>query len=1327
MKLKIFGLIIIFSYFTIHYTRAAQYYVDHITIEDGLSHNCVNAIIQDSMGFIWFGTRDGLNRFDGTAFKVFRNDFSGSGLENNFITALYEDIERRIWIGTDMGLYIYNPDTEKIVKFDKKSDDGESIIRTVTGIKGNKTGKIYISEQRKGLFEYDIYTGNLCHYPMSEYGEVRDFTIDDNGRIWMAFWRGLYYKEPDEDMVLPYVLRNGDAPFKNMAVSELCVDEFSRVLYIGFEKEGDVLKLDFESSEIEHLMLEEEGKRLFVRTIIQYDANYLWVGTESGVYVYCKSTGTFKRLFRRAFDPYSLSDNAVYSICRDRNGGVWIGTFFGGVNYCSERNSRFDKYYPSIEKGALQGYRVREMVGGNENEMWVGTEDAGLFRFDENTGKFDHFGPSRDFPNIHGLCMDGKYLWVGTFSYGLMLIDTETMSVKSFHAEDRPLTIRDNYVFSIYKPENRDLVYFGTANYLVKYDWNTGKFSRVPELDGNLIYDIKEDSSGNMWIATYSNGVFCYDRKSDIWHHYFHSESGGSLPTDKVISVFEDSSDRLWIATQGGGVCLFMPENNTFRSFNTLSGMPSDVVFRIEEDESGVLWMSTGNGLVEFDPLACRPVKVYTSEDGLLHGQFNYKSSWRDAKGKMYFGMTSGLVSFSRSDIVCSNFDGGPLYITGFSILGQSVPVGVGSPLKKSITKTDRLVLRHNQNTFAFNVSTLDYGDCGNVCPMYMMKGVDEEWKPVSDNWKIEYSYLPYGKYTLYLQTGNTMSGETKLDIVITPPFWLSYWAYFLYVLVLCAAAVLLWRYYMKKNNIRRQLALDKFRQDHEKELYEAKIKFFIYITHELRTPVTLVKGPLDDIMARQNMSYDELMEDLGVMRKNVDRLYSLTGQLLDFKDMDSPEKYALNYSRVSIPNLLNDIFQRFTTLARQQNFDYSLDIAESCNGLYAEVDSDAFMKIISNLVSNAFKYGDDYVKIRLHTPEDDKFCVVVENGGNRIPDSKEEEIFKLFIRLPSERNEQGIGIGLPIARFFAEAHGGELNVSTSVGKTDFVLTLPIRNKHVDDSGQEEKEEERSETFMIDGKNFVRGRKTVLIVEDNRDLRKFLMKGIINKYNVFYAANGEEGTAILKKHNIDVIVSDIMMPVKDGITFCREVKSDLEFCHIPVILLTAKAKEQSRLDGIEAGADSYIEKPFSMDYLMALISNSIENRERLKSIFAKCPIDDMSEVTTDMTNSDEQFIENVHKVIRANLSDPHLTMTAVAEKLCMSKSGFYRKLQGLLDLSPREYLKIERLKEAASLLKSGNYQVGEVCYMVGFNSMSYFSKCFYEQYGAHPKDYINAT
>lgn len=1324
MKTIILGVTLLLMGLTPIYTKTSYYFQKLNTI-NGLSQNCVNTILQDRNGFMWFGTRDGLNRYDGVTFKIFRNDFvDGNGLSNNFITALYEDRDGNIWVGTDIGVYIYYPDKERFEKFSVVARDGSKIERTIIKIGEGTKNCILIASFNSGMFEYDIDTKTLEHHDTQDkYDNVREFFLDADHRLWISFYSGLYFTDDSIKNLQQYVTTDLAVPMAGDVVSKICV--VGGTMYLGTERSG-VYKVDVMSQKTRKLKL-DTNNTLFVRDLILYSETELWVGTESGLYIYNLETESCVNITSQVFDPYSISDNAIYSIYNDKDGGIWIGSFFGGVNYYTMQSPHFNKFYPSNTKGSLQGRRIREICGGENDILWIGTEDAGLFSFNTRDKMFQHFLPSSEFPNIHGLCMDGNELWVATFSHGVKIINTTTGAIRSLTANDYPSTIEDNFVFSIYKDSVGD-IYLGTANFMIRYCKQSNMFERIKELDGNLIYDIKEDSYNNMWVATYHNGVFRYDAKDKKWEHFVYTGADNGLPINKILSIFEDSKKNIWLTTQGRGVCRFIPESKTFSQFNSSNGLPNDVVFQIQESNDGILWLTTNKGLVKFDP-ATALISLYTTADGLLGGQFNYKSSYKDRLGNLYFGTTEGMISFDPN-LKPKDRSTSPIYMTDFQLFNKPVTIGQkGSPLPSSITFSDNIKLSHNQNTFSVRITELSYQTSQAQHLVYTLEGFESHWHPLSESAIVSYSNIPHGKYLLRIKRADESEDYEKvLKIEITPPFYLSSLAYSFYLLLFFIVAYQTYAYVVKRTRRKQQLMLDRFEKEKEKELYDAQISFFTNITHEIRTPLTLIKGPLENIIGKGEISDQSVIDDLRIMKLNTDRLHDLTNQLLDFRHVEH-NNFILNYVECNISQLLEEVFKRFSSLARQRG--YAFTIAKDNDDFHAIVDHEAMTKILSNLFNNALKYGSSSIHVSLVTKDldtSDFFELQIENDGEVVPLAMRQEIFKPFVRYNSTLSGTiiGTGIGLPLAQFFAEQHGGTLKMDSRLDRNCFILRLPIQQSQVfavkkDISGELYHEIDDEVDYLGEKKSSLT--KTLLVVEDDLGLQAFIKKQLAQDYIILVAANGEEAIELLSQNVVTLVISDIMMPVMNGLELCATIKSDINYSHIPVILLTAKTMVQSKIEGMEVGADAYVEKPFSSKYLIAVINNLIENREKLlKEAFTRYPLMGTSSVA--ISQKDKELLERIRVIILQNISNADLKMEDIAEMLNMSRASFYRKIKGLLDLSPNEYLRIERLKEAARLLREGEYQISEVCYMVGFNSLSYFSKCFSKQFGILPKDFI---
>lgn len=613
---------------------------------------------------------------------------------------------------------------------------------------------------------------------------------------------------------------------------------------------------------------------------------------------------------------------------------------------------------------------------------------------------------------------------------------------------------------------------------------------------------------------------------------------------------------------------------------------------------------------------------------------------------------------------------------------------------------------------------------------MYKLEGFDTDWLTVGESPIVTYSNLRYGDYTFRVKVANSdgvwSDDEVSLGVHILPPFYLSIWAYCVYALLIIGCSLYTVMYFKRRSNSKHRRQMEKFEQEKEREVYHAKIDFFTNVAHEIRTPLTLIKGPLENIILKKQVDA-ETREDLNVMKQNTERLLNLTNQLLDFRKTES-QGFRLNFAKCNVTEVLKETHVRFTSLAKQKGLEFTLQVPEE--DFYAHVNREAFTKIISNLLNNGVKYAESYVHISLEVPETDdnnSFCIRTENDGVIIPNEMKEEIFKPFVRFNEKEDGKvttGTGIGLALSRSLAELHQGTLAMGEGEENNTFCLILPIvQDMTITLTPEPEVEIDRMSGVPAGETEKKDNRPTVLVVEDNPDMLAFVVRQLSKEYTVLTATNGVEALQVLDGNYVNLVVSDVVMPVMDGFELCKTIKSDLNYSHIPVILLTAKTNIQSKIEGMELGADAYLEKPFSVEYLQACASSLIQNREKLRKAFAQSPF--VAANTMALTKADEDFIKKLNEVIQVNYSNPEFSMDDMADSLNMSRSNFYRKIKGVLDLSPNEYLRLERLKRAAQLLKEGENRVNEICYMVGFNSPSYFAKCFQKQFGVLPKDFVS--
>lgn len=1297
-----------------------QYYFESLDMKDGLSQNSVSYILQDSRGFMWFATRSGLNRYDSQEFRVFNTE--NSSLGNNFTTYLFEREDGDLWVGTDAGIYIYSPRLDRFTRFDVETDSGERIEHTVTRIREDEAGQLWISVDFQGLFRYEPLSGRLfrCIATGIQEGQlanISDFWFE-NDTCWVGLYGdNLYYTSDGFRTLQPFRDESGREVFQNEIVLAHAAGRAGS-MFVGSSKGLRLINGLGGKSE---LLLDA-----YVRALRYYSDDELWVGTETGLYIYRISTDSFIHLTAsRMNDQYVLSDNAIYAICRDRERGMWIGSYFGGVNYYPYPYTLFEKYIPNSSQ--VFGKRVREFCGGRDGTVWFGTEDLGLYHFNPVTKEIRPFALPGGATNVHGLCMDGDYLWVGTFSSGLYRIDLRTNQVKVFRKGDSPNSLDANDVMSLYKDGRGDL-WVGTSHGVLRYNWATNDFIRISHLNNINVLCFYEDSEGLLWFSTFANGVFCHDPVANTWKQYaYRAGEAGSLSCDKVPSIHEDAHGRLWFLTQGGGICRFDRQRDCFAVYGVKQGLPSNDTFRMEEDGSGNLWVSTGKGLFCFNPETGYR-KVYTESDGLPSSNFNYQSGYKDAGGNLYFGTLNGFTVFNPATFTESNYVP-PVFITGLRVLDKEVQVGApDSPLTEDILFARRLTLPSDMNTFSLRVSVLSYHSFSRYHLEYRLEGVSNEWYKIDNRSNvIAFSHLPFGDYRLRIRfVDKTVSdtAERVLDICILPPFYLSRWACALYVFLLLLFAGLFVRYLRKRYRRRRLLLIRETEQRKEKELYDMKIDFFTNVTHEIRTPLTLIHGPLENILRDKDLLPGKVRDNLQVMSLNVDRLLSLVNQLLDFRKVEQPG-FVLTLSSCAVTDLLKAMAQRFSALSDYRHLHFTLHADED---IRTQTDSEALQKVFSNLLNNAVKYAERSVDVRLWQ-EQDMVKLSVSNDGPVIPLEMREEIFKPFVqyRKNVRRYIAGTGIGLSLVHALVTQLGGRIYMDKDESVNRFMLEIPL--VPVSDMPAEMPVQEAAEANQLlpsscgeevaASDETSQAKYTLLLVEDNEDMMDFIAKLLQPRYHLLKAGNGAEALEQLKAHAVSLIVSDVMMPVMDGMELCQQVKTGAEYSHIPFVLLTAKSTLQSKIEGIRYGADAYIEKPFSVDLLLSTIASLLKTREQLRKVFSASPFMPVSSIG--VTETDKRFLQELASVTEANLGDVNFNIDALANCMHMSRSSLNRKIKGVLAMTPNDYIRQERLRKAYRLLKEG-YRSNEVCFVVGFNTPSYFARCFQQQFGISPKE-----
>lgn len=1046
----------------------------HYEVEDGLSNNIVISALQDQQGFMWFGTADGLNRFDGNAFRVFRHDDNKPySIGSNAIRYLFQDRQSRLWIGTGKGLYYYDQKNERFLCV--KETRGKYIRSIQDDATGRlwfvASGRLYrfsMTNLARSLSSDSAFTGteNRTNVPAKptiflqpdiksislpeETGSnYTALTFSADGSIWLGTEKGAVWQYPPGKQGF----RRYSSPVLKGSSVEKLVEPAAGKLWIGASKAG-LVELNTNTGKFSGpLLLNQQGRsEIFVRDIMLYDQDEYWIATEDGLYRFKASGSDLQPQKQQPIqkvpgDPYSLSDNSLYTLCKDKEGGVWLGSYFGGINYLPKRSINFEKYYPGSESPGFTGNVIREITKDKNGDFWIGTEDAGINKANFETGSFQNFQPGRPgqklHTNIHGLFTEGARLYIGTFEQGMDVMDLNTNQIiEQYKAGSGPYDLKSNYINAITKTSTGQY-YVCTAKGLYRFFPKKGQFELVGELPAGDFYSaINEDQNGRLWIGTHNHGV--YYLENGKWRQLHIKLKGNDrLKSVRILYIEDDQAGRQWIATENG--LYRVDTSGKVKIFNDHNGLPGNIVYALVSDSLDNMWLTTSMGLARINH-ETDLVKTFNQADGLLNNQFNNQSVYRDQDGFIYFGSVKGLIRFNPYYWKKSDYCP-PLFFTGLQVFNQEMPVdSLNSPLKKSMLMTDELELSYKQATFSLDFAALSYHSPSNLEFAYKVEGLDPDWTYVKGNRRIYFTNLKAGNYTLKIKSTNSsgvwVPNERVLAIRIMPPFWKSNTAYILYWMALALFVCGGLYYNGRRHRLKAQRRMEIFKLNKEKELYQSKVDFFTHIAHEIRTPLTLIKGPMDKILSEKDQ-LPHLEGYIDLMQRNTNRLLDLTHELLDFRKIET-SMMVLNLKETEVGEWLNRQIASYQLSAEGKGIHFLY--IPPMQPIVAKIDETAVAKMVHNLLSNALKYAEAVIMVRLYSLSGQtSFTIQIENDGYLVPIDFHQKIFDPFFRWNRKRQVKGSGIGLSVADTLAKLHGGTLSFSITEEKYNtFKLVLPL-------------------------------------------------------------------------------------------------------------------------------------------------------------------------------------------------------------------------------------------------------------------------------------------
>jgi len=1342
-------------------------------IAQGLSQNTVTTMVQDQYGFMWIGTRNGLNRFDGVEITQYDRRFNDSiSVSHGFVNHVFEDSEGVVWVGTrEGGLNWYHRERDEFINVRLDPDPNNISSSSVTFIYEDQHANFWLGTQDHGLILFNrdsqTYTA-FKHQPNDPFSISSDHISrifeDAQGNLWIGTrYQGLNQFDWQNQRFYRYQHQPSNAnSLSDNAIRDVLLSRNGNV-WVGTQHGLNLLYQDsFNQTKFKQYLHDIDDTTSISHNVVVSleEDNYgnIWVGTENGgLSIYDPRRDVFGRYYHNPKDPTGLGNNSFWAIYKDNSGIIWLGPLNSGLNLYDPNGTQFDhqKVKPYLQN-TLSHNNVTCFLEDPKGNIWIGTDGGGLNYYNRVTKTYTHYryDPQDDRSLASNAVLSLIYdkqgrLWVGTWEGGLNLFDSETKSfTRLLHDPDDPQSISSNNIFSMLLDSNDNFWVASSRGALELFDPDQRTFThfKEPGYPTTSIYKIYEDRRQQLWLAS-EQGLSKFNRSGSgsgtFTHFNYKPESEIGLTARVVINIYEDSKNNFWIGTEGGGLNLFLRDEEKFVAYTKSDGLPNDVIYAILEDDEGYLWLTTNKGLCKFNPQN-NEVRNYDYRDGLQADEFIRGSYLITRSGQFYIGGINGFNSFYPYEI--KNLDQqSTTLLTDFKINNKSVKAtDKDSPLHAHINEVDRIELKHDQSVISFDYVAPNYAKGAKNNYQYILEGYDNDWQDVGGLRRASYTQVPPGRYTFRVRSSNNdqlwSTTATSLDIIIKPPWWKTPWAYLAYLLL--AVGLLMWgrRAIIHRERLKSNLRLEHLELKKMQELDQMKSRFFTNISHEFRTPLTLIKEPLasmynGDFVGNSKNQYR-------IMLRNTQKLLRLINQLLDLSKL-GVGGLKLKAAPGDLNKFLSIVTESFRSQADRQGIAFEYVPPPEPLKLY--FDPVKMEDVICNLLSNAFKYTPEYGSVTMtvtlvHPPLQDQpwARISVKDTGIGIPQDQLNNIFDRFYQGDRVANQhmKGTGIGLALTKELVDLHHGTITIESELDEgSEFIVMLPCGSSHLKaDEIVALPEPEVTEYGELRGlyyENASSDTQTenselplILVVEDNLDMRAHITEHLEINHRIIEASNGKEALVLAIKHLPELIISDIRMPVMGGITLCKKIKEDERVSHIPIILLTGRVGEEDEIKGLEHGADYYFTKPFNSKLLELRVNNIIQSRQALRKHFAGDQKIYLEPSQINLSSSDDRFLKEALSIVEQNISNPDFTVIEFGKELGLSRMKLYRKLKSLTGQSANEFIRTIRLKRAAQLIEQDQLTIAEITYEVGFNDLQYFRECFKKQFQTIPSKYL---